>query len=319
LTGGETFTELISIGIDLQVEQYADFAVTTFAPITHLITQRLRLRYYINEHKKSPTDDRNVKINRLRLRAQSQLRTFNSTLQTLLPLLSLPSDSVDITEDDLPAETATVHLPSVIISGLQLPQNVAARTSTHFARLINIELRLREAQADDALQSVRHYLGLKGFLFKDRKDTSTGQTTGTRATKAIASAQKNVDRYAEIYRLARQQLLHLGVSNNHARFKELTRDDLRPLIVPHFRSKAQQARLQHGPQHNQPDVELDKAPSWIWSIPGAIHLDADGNLLSSWHSEGVFFDSIYGPLCTQFAHSFPCPMATSSSQASARC
>jgi len=72
------------------------------------------------------------------------------------------------------------------------------------------EWKLREGQANDALEEIRHVLRLRSHLLKHKDRNVRGVRENTRSTIAIATAQTTANRAADRYCVAREALVILS-------------------------------------------------------------------------------------------------------------
>ncbi|KAH6916357.1 hypothetical protein BKA70DRAFT_1091794, partial [Coprinopsis sp. MPI-PUGE-AT-0042] len=123
------------------------------------------------------------------------------------------------------------------------------------------EIRLRVAQAEEALQGIRREVGYKSFLFKANRRLLHTKEMRTRGYKVIADADREIRRHVRLYNLARASLMRL--SNDRvalSKYQEITKSDLKPLSSI------------YGPN----DVGGSKLTlSWLWSIQLGIAHPAD--------------------------------------------
>jgi hypothetical protein len=108
--------------------------------------------------------------------------------------LRMPGRSVDVHPDSIP-----LYLPSAI--GLD---------AFCSAMLCNYEWRLRHAQANDALNDIRHNLRFRSHLYKFKDSYVRGQRSNTRSRGTIQRVQDKVDAAAQKYQIAHAALLSLA-------------------------------------------------------------------------------------------------------------
>lgn len=150
---------------------------------------------------------------------------------------------------------------------LYLPSNVP-----HLApsELRELEARLRKAQADDALSTIRRLRrAITGVIAFKRKNVSgMGNRSNTRMQTLFSKFQSKIGLAKQRYRSARAALISLEPEGDwHTTLKELKDEDIR------------------GP-NREDDEETDRRkkrtgegryqPSWIWMTPGA-NLSNDGS------------------------------------------
>ncbi|KAJ2930469.1 hypothetical protein H1R20_g6622, partial [Candolleomyces eurysporus] len=76
--------------------------------------------------------------------------------------------------------------------------------------LARLEFRMREAQAQEALASLRSALQMRATFYDSKDRWVRGQRANTRAKQAIESAQNNINNTRDEYRAARQALISLS-------------------------------------------------------------------------------------------------------------
>ncbi|KAI9068138.1 hypothetical protein FKP32DRAFT_1609054 [Trametes sanguinea] len=133
---------------------------------------------------------------------------------------------------------------------VQLPSGYhsAVRQRPEMARALEIERRLREGQATDALNDLRAHLTAL-FSLQDLRQQGAGQQHGTRI-KGYAATEVAVGRHArDEYRRVRHVLRILGMPDDHKVFRVLTDQDAKPFVV-------------FSEQHRRGDSR--RHPSWLW-------------------------------------------------------
>jgi hypothetical protein len=137
-------------------------------------------------------------------------------------------------------ESIPLHLPSGVPAGCGLSED-----------LVNVEKRLRVAQADDALVELRRLLRVTMGLW-DYKFSQLGpsQRANTRARSMISRFQDKVQRCAERYRVARSALRRL--------------DPTGPWLERFLELKPEHVKA---PQRSEDDEsEGRRELSWIWMV-----------------------------------------------------
>lgn len=165
------------------------------------------------------------------------------------------------------AENIPLWLPS------QLP--VALRCEDSLQHLARSEVRLREAQANDALAEIRRLRRiLTGIsLYKHLTLDGTGGRTSTRILSTYRSFQVKVQRCTDRYRASYRALLVLDPNGPwRARLKELKRKDVRG------------PGLEEGEDRRG---EGARQPSWIWLVAGVSPSEQDCDVKGNEFMEGV--------------------------------
>ncbi|KAF9466857.1 hypothetical protein BDZ94DRAFT_1157101, partial [Collybia nuda] len=126
-------------------------------------------------------------------------------------------------------------------------------------RLRTYEWILREGQAYDALEEIRHVLRLRSHMYKHKDRNSRGVKANTRSNTAIAGATARINRSAAKYRAARAALVKLapGLELEQPLWEHTLRrldpDDIRALSEGLYG-----------------DSEGRRSPSWIWMTYGVV-------------------------------------------------
>ncbi|KAF8070016.1 hypothetical protein FPV67DRAFT_1413223 [Lyophyllum atratum] len=93
---------------------------------------------------------------------------------------------------------------------LWLPSNLKGNGVVVSEELQEYEWKLREGQANDALEEIRHVLRLRSHLLKHKDRNIRGVRANTRSNVAISNAQTTANRAAARYRIAREALVILS-------------------------------------------------------------------------------------------------------------
>jgi hypothetical protein len=196
--------------------------------------KRRAISFAVAEKRLSKSDLDSMRANFFR-----QFLAWRKCQQQHLPAFD---DDDDITSaNDIEVELIALRLPSACV-------DIARR------ELIEIEIKLRLAQVDDALFELRRLLRHRQqvTIFKKQHAYGSGNAVVTRARSAQESVTKRIERAADNYRVARTALLVLQPESNHVQnLKPLTKNDIK------------------GPQPEQTDdvrpSEGSFKPSWIWT------------------------------------------------------
>ena len=134
---------------------------------------------------------------------------------------------------------------------VNLPSNYALAITTHSAlsKATEVEKQLRQGQANDALDDLRAHL-ITSYAVKQEKRVGSGQIHNTRSNIKIKNHKQAVDAAASRYRLARGNLLSLGLSSEDQTYRELKVTDVVPFTVYTVDQQLGDSKRQ---------------PSWIWS------------------------------------------------------
>lgn len=151
---------------------------------------------------------------------------------------TLLATSTAVDENGSPRVDVAEHVPLFLPSAL--PAHV--RTSPGLARVCNMEMRLRKADANDALSDIRRGRRNITRLWRHKKVhvAGTGNRTNTRMLTIYVRLDTKVQRAAEKYRRARAALVNLDPGGMwQESLKELRKEDIRgPGKEPEDKKKA---------------------------------------------------------------------------------
>lgn len=149
--------------------------------------------------------------------------------------------------------------------------------------LVDVEERLREAQAFEALEEVRRYLRQRSFASSFKIKNITGQRANTRARQWLNTINTKVVAAKHTYRHARAALLALrGSGSWENTLRVLDDNDVRGLneraLTEQERAEREAIRERGGlvdEVHGVPVLSAvaigdgRRTLSWIWSAPGS--------------------------------------------------
>lgn len=140
------------------------------------------------------------------------------------------------------------------------------KTNIHLIdrRLLELEWKLRTAQAYEALDQLRHHLQVRTHVFKFKDRFVRGQGANTRARDSLSTIQATIDANCDTYRTARSALVSLGDALGYSSWEH----KLPALMDPDVRG------ISDGEDGQS---EGKKQLSWIWKVMGVIGKD-DGDL-----------------------------------------
>jgi hypothetical protein len=158
-----------------------------------------------------------------------------------------------------PHPTELLDGPAIAVPSIELwlPSNIGKRV--HWDKQFGEhEWVLRQAQARDALNSIRHNLRLRDFLMKEKKKWSRGVRENTRSQSVIDQSNNKIRGAKTKYSMAHTALTHLAPLLNKddswsSEFQELKDSDVQSLPAEGW-------------------GEGRRSLSWIWMVPGV----ADG-------------------------------------------
>jgi hypothetical protein len=126
-----------------------------------------------------------------------------------------------------------------------------------YAKLARKELKIREGQANDALQAIRMAIGEKSFRFRKQLRNATSKTQKTRSWDSIHTATKRLRHHRLIYSQARRAMVALNAPADMLdKYKVLKQEDVRT-------NTAIQEPNAMGQRNN--------SLPWIWLVPGVSH------------------------------------------------
>jgi hypothetical protein len=128
------------------------------------------------------------------------------------------------------------------------------------------EARLREGQANDALEKLRQGIGEKSFMFRECLRQAKGVKQNTRARTRITAMDRSLTTNRCIYGLARNALIKLGaeVEGDTAKYKPVTRADMKASAIIY--------------NINEPG-QRNKRLAWFWSMHGQTSEAAENKLM----------------------------------------
>lgn len=167
---------------------------------------------------------------------------------------------------------------------LYLPSSLSVRDRRRYcsATLISTEEQIREAQANDSLEDLRHNLRTRSFTNRFKVTHVTGQVGNTRAREYQARIDDQVRAAQQEYCRARQALKSLwGAGEWEVKFKVLEKGDVRALnereLTAQEKDEVRKVRRRGGVVVDEDALEDERVastgvvvgdgqrrPSWIW-------------------------------------------------------
>jgi hypothetical protein len=265
---------------------------TDISPVSFILTgleledQRNKLYTAISSHKStkatSKIADWQTKLNSL---------THRMTQWRKIQLLHMPGiPLVCSTEADLPEEHdgphAVLNLTALKVK-LLLPSDLdpSIRLQCCSSALVQTEIRLRFAVAEDALRDLRKYLTVKKTLinYKIQHVSGPGQKANTRARAIIDRFKSKIDLSADKYKASRQALSWLDEDGSKTtqlfkinwthRFHPLTNQDMVFLnddpdnSDEEVSSTAARGSTRKRKRREDQLGEGHRTPGWIWKMP----------------------------------------------------
>ena len=133
--------------------------------------------------------------------------------------LAADDEEVGEEEPEVAPENITLYLPSNF--------KPHQRKELGWQELGNMELQLREGQANDSLERLRECLAEKSLRFRKELRSAKGQKKMTRAWDSIHRMEDKIKQTVVAYRIARDAIGELGEAADLKRFQEITKSDLK--------------------------------------------------------------------------------------------
>jgi len=176
---------------------------------------------------------------------------------------------------------------------LRLPSDYSRDSYERLGLLVlaNTEALLRVAQCHDAIKKLRSALGLKSFMIQGKYTSGGGQRSLTRSESDIGKAQKQVDKWKDVYRRAWGALGKLrgeGHEDSTGMLRRLEDDDLVMLSQwmedhRYWREEGEAAEARAGQRG-----EGRRTLPWIWKNEFPIHMSGDtlDEAVEKWRTDG---------------------------------
>ena len=182
----------------------------------------------------------------------------------------LAADDGEIGEEEpeVTPENATLYLPSNF--------GFSQRRNLGWEELGNMELQLREGQANDSLEKLRECLAEKSLRFRKELKSAKGQKKMTRAWDSIHRVEDQIKQAVVTYRTARDAIGELGEAADLERFQKITKSDLkmsgdiveenrvgqRSSILPWFWRLDRKAKEHCGDYEKECECNISKTSGW---------------------------------------------------------
>ena len=214
------------------------------------MTYRITLRVFVKECGKVQSDVQELRIAEMRTKIKRQLAKHQGLAQSMLPGLCaedldmdmehpmhdacelIDSDDedgnefqdVDVEAPGNVAECIKIALPSTTMGG-QSDRDIGGPARL---RARDVEIKLRIAQCNDALDAIRLTVGKKAYIFRSQVRKAKSKKHKTRAYTKVHAAEASLSRKKAVYDLARRSLVALNAGSETLEvYQELTRQDLR--------------------------------------------------------------------------------------------
>ncbi|KAK7028695.1 CxC2 domain-containing protein [Favolaschia claudopus] len=218
--------------------------------------------------------DRENKIQEWRHTLLVKIAKFRSLQKIYMPGAAAVLEQVEAERDsDAPppkAESVKLFMPSAMIRQTTDPLNGC------IPGLTDMEAKLRLAQCENSLASLRARLHAKRHLISFRNSNIIGQVHSTKARTLIGEVGDRVDAYADRYRQGRTALVALKGSEAYPHLRPLNPDDVRldgDAEESDSAARKKLAMLGAGrgarAPRNAPGTSK-RLMSWIWTAPGSL-------------------------------------------------
>lgn len=233
---------------------------------------RRKLTYDVLQHK-TPTTLQQAQFQECRVAMRKRINLYRKLQSEYMPNLRRVLRDPTVLDDatDILAERIRLYVPSELATN-------SLRTGACVSGLAELEERLREAAARDALHQLRQSLRTRTYLNKWRVKNISGQRMSTRARSLQHRIDIKVHEAKSRYRHARKALLALrGPGAWELVLKDLKEDDVRALnersLTEHEKAQREH-RIKTGTQWDEDahggvlvqgtSGESRKKLSWIW-------------------------------------------------------
>jgi len=133
--------------------------------------------------------------------------------------LAADDEEIGEEEPEVTPENVTLYLPSSF--------KPYQRKDLGWQEMGNMELHLREGQANDALERLRECLAEKSLWFRKEVRSAKSQKKMTRAWDSVHRMEGQIKQAVVTYRVARDAIGELGKAADSDRFQEITKSDLK--------------------------------------------------------------------------------------------
>ncbi|KAG2004971.1 hypothetical protein CC2G_003473 [Coprinopsis cinerea AmutBmut pab1-1] len=265
LNTGLGVTSWLMSGIKLQDAQYVTVSNQSFKTLRHDFRDNLRAFIAGLPRESLRTDQQRLDLMKRRESLQSAINTFYEDGAVIFPNVNFyelqcenpPEEAIEIEGDDDGNREDNPRNPFSISQNE--PEDVDIPLPSSFRDLPNAlgsaaakELRLRVAQADDALESVRIEIGHKSYLYRSNIRLAHGKQQRLRGYAAVKAVDRSMRFHLKSYNRARWALSRLNAEPELLqRYREVRREDTRAITAVYEPNA-----------RNQRNVAL----SWIWTI-----------------------------------------------------
>lgn len=204
------------------------------------------MRSFVRVLGRFPTTAQKLDLVKRRSQLEDRINAFHITAETYLingvahATPETPDVEVDdsgyITDDELDRpdpvplpRAAAALLLTAEVQRLSMPSSIGfvKCMEAGLGDLLEKEQKLREGQANDALQAVRLAIGEKSFHFRKHVHTAKSKVKKTRAWDSVFAVNRRLNHHHWVYNRARTAMIALGAADSVLqRFQLLTKADL---------------------------------------------------------------------------------------------
>ncbi|KAK7017285.1 hypothetical protein R3P38DRAFT_3320598 [Favolaschia claudopus] len=244
-------TELIAMGIQLEEQQRV-------------------LAADISSTGQHPTDGQRRAMTERTSKLRRKIVAWIEVQTKFWPALGNVRDRED---SERARQSTSDHVPGVKVPSIALWLPSAIRASSQLrdvfiqTPVLEMEYRLRVAQASESLHEVRRQLLVRTHLYKLKDKHKRGVRANTRSADKIAALNEQIKRAAATYRVAREALVVLGLvlkqNDWEWTLQELKEEDVRGLPQSNFHDPERKTKKRRKRRRTQ-----EKPISWIWVTRG---------------------------------------------------
>ena len=217
---------------------------------------------FIRKKGKAPTAAERTDIAAKRAALQIELDRFHEMAGNLFPAL----DAYDINFEQIPYGDDVIFdaedndpeiVPSIPRGNVEklevlLPSTFPDPLPVELRPVRVTELKLRTAQADEALEGIRREICHKSYIYRTNVRLIANKKSKLRGYAALHVADRALRQHIRIYKQARWSLQRLGASEvDLNRFRELTDNNMQPLKSIYLPNARGQSTV---------------AVPWIWKV-----------------------------------------------------
>ncbi|KAH6869445.1 hypothetical protein BKA70DRAFT_1379648 [Coprinopsis sp. MPI-PUGE-AT-0042] len=229
-----------------------------------------QVKTYLRNLPKQPSPSQDLETSKRCELLQRDINAFYETAKTLFPDIDFdelkcdqaPLEHIEIDGEEIDAGPIDDHIDNPFSLSqhecedvtIPLPSSFASPLPMSMEAIVNKELKLRVAEANDALEGVREDIGHKSFLYRSNIRLAEGKQQKTRGYAAVRNVDASMRFHINVYNHARWALGRLRADAAlMSYFKPISKDDMKAITAiykPNARG------------------ERNKKVSWIWTMAG---------------------------------------------------